>query len=423
MRLLYTLLLTLVSPFFLYSLYKSKPNKPKFGKRWKEHFGFTPALKTEKNNTDNSYVVWFHTVSVGETIAATPLIKAYSKQYPTHTIVITTTTSTGAEQAQKIGDITQHRYMPIDFAWTVRRFIKKIQPQKLFIMETELWPNTLHNVAKSGIPITVINARLSQRSANRYAKFPSVFNLLSSNINKVLCQHQEDAQRFIKLGLSKEKVEVTGSIKFDIEVSQQVKDQAKQLRENLGADRPIWIAASTHQGEDEQILTAHQEILKTFPKALLIIVPRHPERFNDVFLLCQQYFQIEKRSTDKNVTSKQQVYLADTMGEMLTLLGAADICFMGGSLIGSKVGGHNLLEPAALGIPSLIGSSYYNFKEITEQLLNVDACFICRDSEAICKSVTYLLNNKYLQKKSGEAALKIIIQNRGALKNTLNLLN
>ena len=416
-RFVYSILLTLISPFFIYDLYKKKARKPSVGKRWKEHFGCTPTL------SNSAHPIWIHAVSVGEVIAVSPLIKQLKKQYPKQSILLTTTTSTGAEQANKLGDLIEHRYMPLDFSFAINSFLKKTQPSQLLIMETELWPNTLHNVAKSGIPITVINARLSQRSANRYAKFPSVFNLLSSNINKVLCQHQEDAQRFIKLGLSKEKVEVTGSIKFDIEVSQQVKDQAKQLRENLGADRPIWIAASTHQGEDEQILTAHQEILKTFPNALLIIVPRHPERFNDVFLLCQQYFQIEKRSTNKNVTSKQQVYLADTMGEMLTLLGAADICFMGGSLIGSKVGGHNLLEPAALGIPSLIGSSYYNFKEITEQLLNVDACFICRDSEAICKSVTYLLNNKYLQKKSGEAALKIIIQNRGALKNTLNLLN
>ena len=200
-RFLYTLLLYVVSPLFLYSLYKSKPNKPKFGKRWKEHFGFTPALKAADNAIEN-YVVWFHTVSVGETIAAVPLIKAYKQQNPDHTIVLTTTTSTGAEQAEKLGDITQHRYMPVDFSWAIGRFIKRINPQKLFIMETELWPNTLATAASNDIEITVLNARLSERSFLRYKKFQFIFNTLSKNIHQLLCQTQADADRFIALGLA-----------------------------------------------------------------------------------------------------------------------------------------------------------------------------------------------------------------------------
>ena len=423
MRLLYTLLLTLVSPFFLYSLYKSKPNKPKFGKRWKEHFGFTPALKTEKNNTDNSYVVWFHTVSVGETIAATPLIKAYSKQYPTHTIVITTTTSTGAEQAQKIGDITQHRYMPIDFAWTVRRFIKKIQPQKLFIMETELWPNTLATVAKNNIEITLFNARLSERSFLRYKKFQFFFNTMAKNIHQLLCQTQADANRFIALGISNAKVKATGSLKFDIDIKSNIIESGKALRDEIGKNRPVWIAASTHQGEDEILLNTHRMLLNQYSDLLLIIVPRHPERFKQTLNLSQQQkFQTISRSSHKKITSDIQVYLADTMGEMLTLVSAADICFMGGSLIGSKVGGHNLLEPAALGKPCLIGPSYYNFKEITEQLLNVGACFICPNNKSIYHVMMSLLNDIDLQKKSGNAALTVIKSNKGALPKTLNYL-
>ncbi|WP_160063514.1 lipid IV(A) 3-deoxy-D-manno-octulosonic acid transferase [Psychromonas sp. L1A2] len=419
MRILYTLLLTLVSPFFLYSLYKSKPNKPKFGKRWLEHFGFTPRL------TDSSdHVVWFHTVSVGETIAATPLIKAYHQRYPTHTIVVTTTTSTGAEQATKIGDFVQHRYMPVDFSWTVHRFITIVKPQKLFIMETELWPNTLTMAAQQHIEVTILNARLSERSFLRYKKFQAVFNLLSNPISQILCQTQADADRFIALGIATRKVQVTGSLKFDIDISPAVIESGNKLRESIGINRPVWIVASTHQGEDDIILSAHKKLLEKRDDLLLIIVPRHPERFDQVAQLSeQQGLKIQRRTTTKQaIDTATQVFIGDTMGEMLTFIGAADVCFMGGSLIGEKVGGHNLLEPAALAKPCLTGPSYYNFKLITEQLLAVNACTICNDSEAIVKAVKQLIDDKALRKSAGDAALQIVNTSKGALQKTLNLL-
>lgn len=419
MRILYTLLLTLVSPFFLYSLYKSKPNKPKFGKRWIEHFGFTPRL------TDSSdHVVWFHTVSVGETIAATPLIKAYHQRYPTHTIVLTTTTSTGAEQATKIGDFVQHRYMPVDFSWAVRRFITTVKPQKLFIMETELWPNTLTMAAQQHIEVTILNARLSERSFLRYKKFQAVFNLLSNPISQILCQTQADANRFIALGIATRKVQVTGSLKFDIDISPAVIESGNKLRESIGINRPVWIVASTHQGEDDIILSAHKKLLEKRDDLLLIIVPRHPERFDQVAQLSeQQGLKIQRRTTTKQaIDTATQVFIGDTMGEMLTFIGAADICFMGGSLIGEKVGGHNLLEPAALAKPCLIGPSYYNFKLITEQLLAVNACTICNDSEAIITAVEQLIGDKNLQHNAGDAALQVVNASKGALQKTLQLL-
>jgi len=421
-RFLYTLLLYLVAPLFLYSLYKSKPNKPKFGKRWKEHFGFTPTLNTIGNEVEN-YVVWFHTVSVGETIAAAPLIKAYKQQNPTHTIVLTTTTSTGAEQAEKLGDITQHRYMPVDFSWAINRFIKRINPQKLFIMETELWPNTLATAAKSDIEITVLNARLSERSFLRYKKFQFIFNALSKNIHQLLCQTQADADRFIALGVAPSKVNITGSLKFDIDIPSKTKELGNTLRKEIGKERPVWIVASTHQGEDEIIFEAHKKLLKNSPGLLLILVPRHPERFDNVSELSRQNdFTTQRRTEKQNIETTTQVYIADTMGEMLLLISAADICFMGGSLIGDKVGGHNLLEPAALEKPCLIGESYYNFKEITEQLLNVEACIICSDSESINQSVQQLLDNKQQQIQLGKAALEIVNNNKGALQKTLDYL-
>lgn len=417
-RFFYTLLLTLVSPFFLYSLYKSKPNKPKFGKRFKEHFGCTPKLTKTAEQT-----VWFHTVSVGEAIAATPLIKAYHQQHPDHVIVVTSTTSTGAEQVMKIGDFVEHRYMPVDFSWAIKRFIKTINANKLFIMETELWPNMLAMATKHNIEVTILNARLSARSAQRYQKIQCLFNLLSHNIQQVLCQTQDDAERFLSLGMEANKIKVTGSLKFDISIPQETIHSGVVLREKIGQKRPVWIVASTHQGEDEIVLAAHQTLLLQNPTLLLIIVPRHPERFNQVYDLSQTLgLKTILRTSNNELEPDTQVYIADTMGEMLLLISAADICFMGGSLLGDKVGGHNLLEPAALAKPCLTGPSYYNFKQITEQLMQAKACFVCSDSNSITIKIDQLINDTILQKTAGEAALQIVNANKGALKKTLSYL-
>ncbi|BDR19538.1 MULTISPECIES: lipid IV(A) 3-deoxy-D-manno-octulosonic acid transferase [Vibrio] len=363
-RIVYTLLLALASPLLLFGLYKSKPNKPKFGSRWKEHFGITPKLKS------NDKPIWIHAVSVGESIAATPLIKALKEQNPEQSILVTTTTSTGAEQIAKLGDLIEHRYMPIDFGFAIKGFLKAVQPKQMLIIETELWPNTLHHVYKAGIPITVVNARLSEKSCQNYAKIQRLFNQLHPCLTQVLCQTDSDAERFERLGVEKKKLSVTGSIKFDIQISEQVKQQGQQLRAQLGKDRPIWIAASTHKGEDEQVLDAHRQVLKSHPNALLILVPRHPERFDDVFALCQNSgFNSTRRTNAAIVNADTQVYLADTMGEMLILLGASDVCFMAGSLLGDKVGGHNVLEPVALNVPVISGPSYFNFKAIVEDMI------------------------------------------------------
>ncbi|ENP7381124.1 lipid IV(A) 3-deoxy-D-manno-octulosonic acid transferase [Vibrio parahaemolyticus] len=370
-RIIYTALLALASPFLLLGLYKSKPNKPKFGGRWKEHFGITPQLKTHQRP------IWIHAVSVGESIAATPLIKELKQQYPEQPIVVTTTTSTGAEQIAKLGDLVEHRYMPIDFGFAVKSFLKAIQPEKMLIIETELWPNTLNVVKQANVPITVVNARLSEKSCKNYAKVQWIFNQLHPCLTQVLCQTDSDAERFERLGVNKEKLSVTGSIKFDIQISDHVKQQGKALRAQLGKDRPVWIAASTHKGEDEQVLEAHKQILESHPNALLILVPRHPERFDDVFALCKkQGFETVRRTEKQPAENTTQIYLGDTMGEMLVLIGAADICFMGGSLIGDKVGGHNVLEPAALGVPVITGPSYYNFTEIVNLLKKHSFCNI-----------------------------------------------
>ncbi|EGR0057833.1 TPA: 3-deoxy-D-manno-octulosonic acid transferase [Vibrio vulnificus] len=393
-RWLYTLLLALAAPLLLFGLYRSKPNKPKFGKRWKEHFGITPTLDGQNQP------LWIHAVSVGESLAAIPLIKAIKEKTPDQVIVVTTTTSTGAEQIAKLGNLVEHRYMPIDFAFAVRGFLKAINPAKMLIIETELWPNTLATVHKANIPIIVVNARLSEKSQQNYAKVQPLFNLIHPCLGKVLCQSQADADRFAKLGIPTNKLSVTGSIKFDIHISDEIKHQGAELRTLLGQQRPVWIAASTHRGEDEQVLDAHRQVLETHPNALLILVPRHPERFDSVFELCQtQGFETVRRTQANIIADSTQVYLGDTMGEMLVLLGAADVCFMGGSLIGDKVGGHNVLEPAALGVPVITGPSYYNFTEIIDKLMAQKAIMIGEDKTQISTYLLLLLSEPEAQKR------------------------
>ncbi|HDM8043620.1 TPA: lipid IV(A) 3-deoxy-D-manno-octulosonic acid transferase [Vibrio campbellii] len=416
-RFFYTLLLALASPFLLFGLYKSKPNKPKLGQRWKEHFGITPKLETTE------HPIWIHAVSVGESIAATPFIKALKEQNPDQPILVTTTTSTGAEQIAKLGDLVEHRYMPIDFAFAVKRFLKTTQPKQMLIIETELWPNTLNEVHKAGIPISVINARLSEKSCSNYAKIQPLFNLMLPCLTQVLCQTESDANRFERLGVDKDKLKVTGSIKFDIQISDDVKEKSKILRQELGQNRPVWIAASTHKGEDEQVLAAHKRVLEVHPFALLILVPRHPERFNDVFNLCQkQGFKTARRTTRSEITESTQVYLGDTMGEMLTLIGAADVCFMGGSLVGDKVGGHNVLEPAALGVPVITGPSYYNFMEITEKLLLESALIKINNCFELTNIVIEIVNNTAFSTEISERASAFIKANSGAINKTTDLL-
>ncbi|MDW1628910.1 lipid IV(A) 3-deoxy-D-manno-octulosonic acid transferase [Vibrio sp. Y176] len=412
-RIVYTLLLALASPLLLFGLYKSKPNKPKFGSRWKEHFGITPKLKS------NDKPIWIHAVSVGESIAATPLIKALKKQNPEQSILVTTTTSTGAEQIAKLGDLIEHRYMPIDFGFAIKGFLKAVQPKKMLIIETELWPNTLHNVHKAGIPITVVNARLSDKSCQNYAKIQRLFNQLHPCLTQVLCQTDSDAERFERLGVEKKKLSVTGSIKFDIQISEQVKQQGQQLRAQLGNDRPIWIAASTHKGEDEQVLDAHRQVLKSHPNALLVLVPRHPERFDDVFTLCQQQgFNTARRTSTHAVETDTQVYLGDTMGEMLTLMGAVDICFMGGSLIGDKVGGHNVLEPAALGVPIINGPSFFNFKEIVHEMKQNNLIKIVKNEDELARAIVALIKDVAAHERITSELAHFMLANSGSLQRT-----
>lgn len=406
---IYNLLLGIVCPFILIALYKPKQGKPKFGPRKLEHWGITPKISV------NAKPLWIHAVSVGEVIAATPLIKAIKSSQPDQSIVVTTTTSTGAEQVAKLGDLVEHRYMPLDFSFAVKGFIRSIQPSQLLIMETELWPNTLRIVSKSNIDVTVVNARLSEKSYQNYKRIQPLFNNIHPCLSTILCQSEDDAARFALLGVPSHKLHVTGSIKFDITVPEHNIITLPSLD-----GRPVWIAASTHQGEDEIVLRAHQALLKALPEALLIIVPRHPERFDSVYKLCIGFgMDTIRRTTDNDVSLSHQVYLADTMGELINLLSCSHVCFMGGSFIGNKVGGHNMLEPAAVGTPIISGPSFYNFSEIVDKMQSDNLITIVNNEQELEKAVHYYLTTINQNTLLSEQLRQFVSNHSGAINESL----
>ncbi|HGY1052191.1 TPA: lipid IV(A) 3-deoxy-D-manno-octulosonic acid transferase [Aeromonas salmonicida subsp. pectinolytica] len=409
-RLLYNLLIHLGLPLALLALYKPKKGKPGFGARWAEHLGRTPASGQEAP-------LWIHAVSVGETLAISPFIRALKAERPDLPILLTTTTRTGAEQAAKLGDLVVHRYAPLDYPWAVAAFLKCIKPRALWVMETELWPNWLAACEARHLPVTIINARLSERSCQRYARFQGAFDTLSRPLTHLLCQHQDDAERFARLGIGRERLAVTGSIKFDIQLGDEVQARGQALRQQLGQRRPVWIAASTHQGEDEQVLAAFDLVLQRHPRALLILVPRHPERFDRVAELCAPYGCV-RRTGGSPIRETDKVYLGDTMGELPLMLAAADVAFVGGSLV--KVGGHNLLEPAALGKPCLTGPAYFNFSDITRQLVAQGGAALVADAAALGEKVSELLADEGERSQMGEQARAVVLRNQGALARTLS---
>ena len=419
-RCLYTLSLVLISPLLLWGLYCSRPNKPSFGERWVEHFGFLPKIENRRNG-----VIWLHAVSVGEVIASSKLIAELTAKYQDKTVLVTTTTSTGAEQVEKIiqnvGSGVVHRYMPIDFSWCVRRFLRTVKPEMMLIIETEIWPNTIHTVASQNIPIVLINGRLSEKSATNYHKLRLLIAPALKKLRFLLVVHEDDQARFIGLGVKPGKVEATGSLKYDITVDDAVMASAEKLRKQLGSERKVWIAASTHEGEDEQILAAYQIAKKNVPELLLILVPRHPERFDrvatlvkslDLALVRRTQYQEEALDLDRNI----DVYLADTMGEMMVLLAASDLVFMGGSLLGKKVGGHNFIEPAYLSKPIITGPSYFNFQALADELINNNALIVLSENDLSTKVHELSLDAS----DYGKRAFEVVNVNRGSLVKTLH---
>lgn len=412
-RYLYTFLFYLALPFIFIRLGLRSLRQPEYRKRVGERLGFYP------DRLDRC--IWVHAVSVGETLAAIPLIKALKTRYPGLPILITTMTPTGAARVQAaFGDTVKHAYIPYDLPGAMKRLLNSMNPVICIIMETELWPNLLAVTHSKNIPICLVNARLSEKSARGYQRIASLTHTMLQQIDMIAAHGTADAKRFISLGASSEKVMISGNIKFDIELPAELTTKSAELREVLGRDRFIWIAASTHEGEEEIILEAHKQLRAKYPSALLILVPRHPNRFNAIAALSAASFITARRSLNEACTQETQVYLGDTMGELLLLYGASDVAFVAGSLI--QRGGHNMLEPAALGKPIIMGKSVYNFAEISELLINAKAMKQVIDADSLTRQLLQWIEQPNEREKAGAYALQVVADNRGALAKQMNVL-
>lgn len=416
MRHLYSLAFYLLMPLIVLRMLWRSRLAPAYRRRLGERLGVFPPPEGQ------GPVIWVHAVSVGETLAAAPLIETLLARYPDYRLVVTTTTPTGSERVRALfGERVFHVYAPWDLPGSVRRFLHRVRPSLLLIMETELWPNTLHYGARSGCRVVLANARLSARSAAGYARVGGLTRRMLAHLDCVASQAQEDGERFVDLGLPRQRLQVTGSIKFDLELDPGLRERAGALRRDLGGDRrPVLVAASTHAGEDEQILAAFASLRRTFPDCLLVLVPRHPERFDTVYSLCREAgWQVARRSLGGGVRPEEAVLLGDTMGELLLLLGAADLAVIGGSLV--EHGGHNALEAAAWGVPVVSGPHMFNFEEVGTLLVEAGAMVRLEDPAGLADCLSGLLGDSPGRRAMGAAGLRVVAENRGARERLLKL--
>ncbi|MFZ5536905.1 MAG: 3-deoxy-D-manno-octulosonic acid transferase [Pseudomonadota bacterium] len=484
---LYTTLLTLATPLALARLgWKGRAN-PAYRERIPERFGFIPRLPARPR-------LWVHAVSVGEVIAAAPLIRAWRARHPDWAVLLTTTTPTGAAQVRRLfGEDVEHLYLPYDLPGAVRRFFARTRPSLGVIMETELWPNLAAEGAQRGIPLVLANARLSERSMRGYARVrPLVRNTLAC-FALIAARGPEDAARFIALGAPPKRVEALGNLKFDLELAPEVVLRGRQWRTLFGTERPVWIAASTHPGEETQVLEAHRRVLAEHPHALLLLAPRHPERVGEVVRLieaaglgyvlrsglpplpqplppqggggrfegevarlietanshhtaCSRIHALSHSTPFKGeelsspppsggrgggrggapepapaaMDQAAQVLVIDTLGELMDFYAASDLAFVGGSLVAH--GGHNPLEPAALGLPIISGPQVANFAEVYAAMFEAKAALKVEDAQGLGQAVAALLDDADERQTLGAAARAWLETHRGALGRLLERL-
>jgi 3-deoxy-D-manno-octulosonic-acid transferase len=385
-----------------------------------ERLGFGRALLAPS--------IWLHAVSLGEMSAAAPLARALRLRFPDMALVVTTATPAGRARAAALFEADADiRFLPYDTPAAVRRFLARTRPRAAIIMETELWPNLLRECERSGIPVLLASARLSLKSVSRYRRFGGLFAGVFSKNLVVAAQSAEDAERFKSIGAAAEQTLVVGNVKFDVGVDAGIVQAGRALRVALAGARPVWIAGSTHAGEEEQLLDAHAALLRSTPNAVLLLVPRHKDRFTSVAeLLARRGVRFARRS---RMTSGEQaqrlpddttVLLVDTVGELATLYASADVAFVGGSLV--AVGGHNLLEPAALGLPVLTGPSHFNGEEIAQLLLARGAALEVLSAQDLAATLQGLLAAPQLREQIGLIGTEIIAANRGSVARLLELI-
>ncbi|WP_348666549.1 lipid IV(A) 3-deoxy-D-manno-octulosonic acid transferase [Arsenophonus symbiont of Ornithomya chloropus] len=413
---LYQILMYLIQPIILCRLLWNAYKYPAYLKRWNERYGFY-----------NSKVIpggiLLHSVSVGETLAAFPLVKILRHYYPELPITITTMTPTGSERVlSEFGNNVYHVYLPYDLIGSVVRFINQINPKLTIIMEKELWPNLIIKLRQRKIPLIIANARMSEKSAINYQKLGCFIEKLLQKITLIAVQNKEDGERFIKLGLPRKKISVIGNLKFDIHITPELEIKTITLRQKWALlRRPVWIASSTHDGEESIILEAHIQLLKKFPDLLLILVPRHPERFKyskELTKKSKLHYILKSKNTLPNANT--QVIIGDTMGELMLLYGIADLAFIGGSLV--KKGGHNPLEAAIHAIPILMGPHTFNFQDICNSLKKINGLITVNNTQSLIVTISNLLKNKNVRSYHGHQAAELVYKNQGVSEKLIKLL-
>lgn len=417
----YNAALALIKPLYKSKIKKRAESTEQFQQECLERFGPFQPVK-------NRQAIWFHVVSVGETNAAQPLIEHYLKAG--HPVLVTNTTKTGQARAKSLFlkapylDLFQAVYLPADQKPLVRQFFALYQPKLLALVETELWPNLIAQAGQSQVPCILINARLSEKSAKGYAKVSSLTQPMLHGLDQLLAQDQATAERFIQLGATPSVTQVVGSIKFDIHAPESAVKQAAQLNQEWSlAGRKIITIASTHAPEEQKLLSAFKSYLDTQPELLCIVVPRHPERFDEVFAAAQSLnLNTTRRSTGQSIQAETQVYLADSMGEMWLWYALSNACFVGGSL-NEPGGGHNILEPIALHVPTVLGKNYFNFQTIVDEFVQADAVKVVEDAEQAAAVLMTLLEDAEQANTLNQAAQKIMQLNTGSLKKHIQVID
>ena len=417
LRRLYSAIYLSLLPLILLRLWWLGRRNPAYRARWQERLGYYSGT------VNSAAPLWIHAVSVGEVAAAAPLIKALREQNATRAILLTTTTPTGRDAVERqLGQDVTHVYFPYDLEFIVRRFLAHFRPRGLLLMETELWPNVIAVCRQANLPVLLINGRLSAKSARRYRWFQSLCRPMLGSLVQAAVQTAADAQRLCALGAAPAAVVVTGSLKFDLYVPASIYEEAAALRRNLGLSRPIWMAGSTRLGEEDPLLEVYTILKARLPTLLLVLAPRHPERFAEVHELCRRRaLQTQLRSAGVACAPAIEVFVLDTMGELMRFYAACDVAFVGGSLV--PLGGQNILEPAAVGVPVVTGPHLFNFLEIAQKLVAGGSLKIADDAHAIADLTAGWLFDSDARDAAGRRGREIVEANRGATQKVLALLN
>jgi 3-deoxy-D-manno-octulosonic-acid transferase len=415
----YSILWLLIIPFALcHFVYQLSKRKPGYTKARLSRYGLTLELDNQKNS------LLIHCASVGEVVAIQNLVEQLLDNDTNQRITITTNTTTGADRVKLLfADRVDHAYLPYDFPLFIKLFLKGKRPAKVLINEMELWPNLCDQCWRSNIPIFIINGRMSEKSTKTYQKFPSLFQPMFEKITAVCAQDQRDYHNYLTLGVSPDKLTLTNNIKFDLTISDHDIALSQTIKTSFGLEqRLILVAGSTHEPEEQILLDAYLKLVSVYPELLLIIVPRHPQRFVKVQLLLQkQNVKTVLMSEAKPCQQDTQVLLCDQMGKLRSIYALADISFVGGSL--ADRGGHNALEPAAVGVPILMGESTYNNPAICQALADRDALLTVKDAQQIESACKKWLENPEKRRPAGDAGKQVLAINSGAIQKTLNILN